>query len=413
MTKLILVSGNVNSSFILNELIYIKNYYDAVCIIDFNGNQSMGSRVQQKYGYQYHNCKINILSINFFKQLWKWFQKKYVREEIKQNVNISIKGLKRLIYILFYGLFCIQGKKIIDDEIESWNGEVDLYAYWLSRPAFLISQYGENRNCKIRNIFSRAHRYDLYAEKNSMKYLPFRKYIDQNLDQIYFISVHGKNYYKEIFKNCAVKSSVKKEISRLGVFKPDYRKTHKNKTEILIVSCSNIIPVKRLDLISDVIAKLQNKNVRWIHFGTGKLKNTIEKQCQKKLSKDRYCIYGNVENEKLFQLYHKLDVDFFINLSDSEGIPVSIMEAMAFGIPVIARNVGGNSEIVNDSNGLLLNDSNANDIAANINNLITKIRLDSSLYESMCDNAYETWNRLYNATDNYKKFYTSVTKMNK
>lgn len=41
-------------------------------------------------------------------------------------------------------------------------------------------------------------------------------------------------------------------------------------------------------------------------------------------------------------------------MSDSEGIPVSIMEAMSFGIPVIARNVGGMSEIVNEENGLLL-----------------------------------------------------------
>ena len=31
----------------------------------------------------------------------------------------------------------------------------------------------------------------------------------------------------------------------------------------------------------------------------------------------------------------------FINMSDSEGVPVSIMEALSIGIPVIARAVGG------------------------------------------------------------------------
>jgi len=39
--------------------------------------------------------------------------------------------------------------------------------------------------------------------------------------------------------------------------------------------------------------------------------------------------------------YASNPVDVFINTSSSEGLPVSIMEAMSFGIPVIATNVGG------------------------------------------------------------------------
>lgn len=41
-------------------------------------------------------------------------------------------------------------------------------------------------------------------------------------------------------------------------------------------------------------------------------------------------------------------------MSLSEGIPVSIMEAISFGIPIIATNVGGNAEIVNDETGVLI-----------------------------------------------------------
>ncbi len=61
-----------------------------------------------------------------------------------------------------------------------------------------------------------------------------------------------------------------------------------------------------------------------------------------------------MSNDKILDVYEQFDVDFFINLSDSEWIPVTIMEAMPMGIPVIDRNVGGISEIVNKSNGLLL-----------------------------------------------------------
>ena len=53
---------------------------------------------------------------------------------------------------------------------------------------------------------------------------------------------------------------------------------------------------------------------------------------------------GHVDNMSNF--YHELDV--YINTSIHEGIPMSILEAMSQGLPVIAPNVGGISEIVDD-----------------------------------------------------------------
>ena len=41
-------------------------------------------------------------------------------------------------------------------------------------------------------------------------------------------------------------------------------------------------------------------------------------------------------------------VDFFVNTSSTEGLPVSVMEACSFGIQTIATNVGGTGEIVKD-----------------------------------------------------------------
>ena len=59
----------------------------------------------------------------------------------------------------------------------------------------------------------------------------------------------------------------------------------------------------------------------------------------------------------------------FINVSSTEGIPVSIMEAMSFGIPVIATAVGGTPEIVNNENGYLLSkDPSAKELAEVIQN---------------------------------------------
>jgi glycosyltransferase involved in cell wall biosynthesis len=49
-----------------------------------------------------------------------------------------------------------------------------------------------------------------------------------------------------------------------------------------------------------------------------------------------------------------MPVDVFINISMSEGVPVSIMEAQSFGLPVIATDVGGTKEIMTATNGILL-----------------------------------------------------------
>jgi glycosyltransferase involved in cell wall biosynthesis len=63
---------------------------------------------------------------------------------------------------------------------------------------------------------------------------------------------------------------------------------------------------------------------------------------------------GFVDNKNLIKFYQSQPVDLFLNVSASEGLPVSIMEALSFGIPVIATDVGGTSELVNENNGQLI-----------------------------------------------------------
>ena len=51
--------------------------------------------------------------------------------------------------------------------------------------------------------------------------------------------------------------------------------------------------------------------------------------------------------------------DSFITTSSTEGLPVSIQEAMAAGIPIIGTNVGGIPEMI-DGNGVLLSANPSN-----------------------------------------------------
>jgi glycosyltransferase involved in cell wall biosynthesis len=98
-------------------------------------------------------------------------------------------------------------------------------------------------------------------------------------------------------------------------------------------------------------------------------------------------------------LYRNLAPDVFINVSSSEGVPVSIMEAMSFGIPAIATDAGGNREIVNSSSGFLI------PVDCSIETLETTLL---SLLNDPPLDAFRMWSDHYKASSNYFLFTTSL-----
>ena len=98
-----------------------------------------------------------------------------------------------------------------------------------------------------------------------------------------------------------------------------------------------------------------------------------------------------------------------MNVSLNEGLPVSIMEAISFGIPVIATDVGGTSEIVRDGfNGYLLSkDFSDEDFAA----LLSRVyNMKDAEYETLRTNARAFWERNFDASKNYPAFISQITK---
>ena len=194
-------------------------------------------------------------------------------------------------------------------------------------------------------------------------------------------------------------------LSRLGV-------NNFNKTVIidrnycLLLSCSNIIPVKRVHLIAEALYKIDNIAIKWVHFGDGLERKLVESLIEKLPSNIRVELMGRKDNKEIYNYYTENRPDLFINVSSSEGVPVSIMEAMSFGIPVIATNVGGNSEIVNNQNGCLLNNTpNTTEIAESI---IKIINSSSIQIIDMKRHSFETWNNEYNAKKNYSYFLKQI-----
>ena len=270
------------------------------------------------------------------------------------------------------------------------------YSYWHDYKALALALFRHECGC---TCVARAHRWDVFADKNTIPYLPFKRFILNNLSKTISISKAGKEYFNTYVGN----SDDKVVVSFLGKINERKPVTERRCDEVLICSCSNLIPVKQVDRIIEVISQLEINNLRWIHFGDGPLRAELEAMAKKMLPKVNYEFRGIVPNNEILDFYASQYVDLFINLSSSEGIPVSIMEAMSAGIPVVATNVGGTGEAVNNTNGFLVPaEFNTDDVAQTITNYLNLSFVQQQQYRQ---NAYDFWKENFEATKNYEEFY--------
>ena len=270
------------------------------------------------------------------------------------------------------------------------------YSYWHDYKAFALAVLQRKHGC---TCVARAHGWDNFANRHNPPYLPFKKYTIRNLSQTYTISQKGKDeFVKYVSRN--IKGRV--IVSRLGKFNERTPLFAKQNNSILICSCSNLIPLKQIDRIIEVISGLEISNLHWTHFGDGPLREELEQMAKKMLPNVEYEFRGIVPNNEILDFYASQYVDLFINLSSSEGIPVSIMEALSAGIPVVATDVGGTAEAVNDKNGFLIPaDFNSADVAQTITNYLN---LNSAQQQQYRQNAYAFWKENFEAGKNYEEF---------
>lgn len=254
-------------------------------------------------------------------------------------------------------------------------------------------------------VIARAHRFDLYEEERDVSYIPMREFLLSKLDRVILISNNGKKY---LSKKYPVYRS-KLEVSRLGTVDHTTVKTLSPKGKINLVSCSTIYPVKRVNLIVEALSKLKDVDVTWTHYGEGTQLHEIMQMCKEKLPTNvKYYFPGYVDNSTLMKEYMSHSYHLFLNVSSSEGIPVSIMEALSFGIPCIATDVGGTGEIVRDKyNGILL-DQNF-DIETLAMRISEFANMSEEEYQKYRFHARNSWEENYDADKNYKRFITTLT----
>jgi glycosyltransferase involved in cell wall biosynthesis len=86
---------------------------------------------------------------------------------------------------------------------------------------------------------------------------------------------------------------------------------------------------------------------------------------------DKITIIGRVPHDELMSYYKKGMIDCAVLTSLYEGIPVSLMEAMSYGVPAISTNVGGTKELLGDGAGILVEVGNCDEIATAMERVMT------------------------------------------
>lgn len=262
------------------------------------------------------------------------------------------------------------------------------YSYWLDDGAMAIAFLNDDA-VKI----SRAHGWDVYFELHKHKYLPLRDFLSERLDRIFTISQNGKGYL-----DAKTGRPEKIAVSRLGTSNENTFDDKLENSKLNVISISGVIPLKRIHLIGGAVNLCDNEKVIWNHFGDGLLLDEIKREFSSGV------FHGHLENNKVKEYLKANAVNsILVNTSTTEGIPVSMMEAMSFGIPCLGTNVGGVSEIIKDGiNGFLMPaDVSAETVAKYIQKYLD---LSPEEKNRLRQNAYKTWNERYNADKNYRKF---------
>ncbi len=309
----------------------------------------------------------------------------------------TIKELFKFVYASKVHKLTIQNT--IKDKIKLDDSLV-LYSYWMNSVS-LSATYFKKYDCKA---ICRAHGADLYDYRTPFNHQFLRKYLIKNLDYIFPVSEDGVRHLKQKSKNSNNIVSM-----HLGTF-DNGNSEFQIDNEFILVSCSNAVKLKRIDLIIDALSKMESNNIRWIHFGDGVELEALKLMAKEKLQNLNFEFKGNIPNLEIRDFYKTSNVDLFINVSSTEGVPVSIMEAISFGIPVIATNVGGVSELIKDNyNGCLIDpNSSSEDVKKHIEKVMALKREE---YLTFRKNARNSFLEFWESEKQFKKFYNFINKI--
>ena len=386
--------------FLLTELHYLKERYDVTLFTRARGEidpelpegvnaVQLGNKTGKFRAALY--CLKAFFTPAFYKEL------RNIRKT-KSHIKEKIKNC--LIHFIIAAQFNDQLRR----EFKMQGTPDIVYSYWGSASLTGMALFRKKRE-KWR-LIARCHNYDLFEERAPFCYHPFKHQVDTKTDAMFLVCQGGYDYYLHHWSRSTPPIC---HIGKLGSSNSYGLQPYTSSTTLRIVSCSLLVPVKRVEMLIDSLSLIDNMEINWTHYGNGKLEDSLKNMAQTKLGAKNNISYnfaGYVDNTQLKKIYSQKTFDVFITVSEYEGLPVSVMEAISFGIPVIATAAVGMDEIVGNDNGILL------PVQSTAQDICDAITAFASLSEeerlSLRQASRKKWEDDFCAEDNAKAFTAAI-----
>jgi glycosyltransferase involved in cell wall biosynthesis len=184
----------------------------------------------------------------------------------------------------------------------------------------------------------------------------------------------------------------------------EYKNPQKGKLRLLWVG--RFMPRKGLILVLDVMKSLKGyPGITLTVIGDGEMQYDFLHKITEYQLEDVVDWKGTVSHEEVKIYYQTHDVFFFTSLRDS--CPAQLIEAMAYGLPVVTIDLHGQSIIVNDDTGFRCKCDTPNEAILNLKDAILSLYNDSNLVLAKSEAAYkfalqQTWdNKIAHIIQNY------------
>jgi glycosyltransferase involved in cell wall biosynthesis len=329
--------------------------------------------------YRIKFSRFNLLNIlRFIKTIL--FKKLYLYDIINVHCNLSLMAV-------------IPFKLILNKPIV-----YELHNAQTICPTFELFDLNSKKPCDIIFNMKKCKRcYNEYKKVNKkMLFFNFYLYFAFNIAIFKYVSkfIVQTKFMERLYKT--IINPKKIQVIYNGV-SPKYEKLEinfieKHKEKFIILFVGRLNKIKGVDILINAIKILDNSgNLILFIVGDGIDSEYFKKKINQSNLEEIIELTGRLSQQILFNLFQYSNLLVVPSLYH-ESSPNVILEAMSFGIPVIAFNVGGIPELIDDNlTGILIKKFNSKELAKKINYLYTHEKIRKNLSKNAREKALKTF----------------------
>jgi len=386
----------LSQTFILNEI---------TCLID------LGHEVKIVSLYKPKDKKVHekVKKYNLLKKTYYLIDKKYSRLEIFEKGSKELLENKLLSKEEKFKLLdlCYDKKHGREIAFRRFLGCLDVIRIIKEKKIKHIHCHFAKENVKMAYVLNQiikipytftTHAYDIFIESNK----DIKKWAD-GAKKVITISNYNKKYMNE---NFGVDED-KIEVIHCGIELDKFRSVDYNKSNKLnILSIARLVEKKGIRYLIEACKILKEKGICFNCniLGDGKLKKEFQKLVNLYNLNRNVNFKGCVTQEEVLREFKKCVVFSLpcveAKNGDKDGIPVSLMEAMAMEIPTISTDITGIPELIEDgANGIVVPQKDSKALAE----AIIKIKDDKDFAENIRKQGRKKVIAKFNIKKNIKK----------